>query len=274
MSNNLLIHTNDTFTAKSGAAVRFEDIFEGISKEISRYRFKGGRHLSDQEIEDLRQEAFKKAIISVGSYDPQRSFGCPQAYGYAIALSCEKNVFRKTVRRNSVLSSQPAECEGGEEFGSDREFESKEALSYIKSKIAKLPKNQRKVLELSIQGVEPEKISQLLDCSQNAVYSRLCRARLAIAEALGKTFLSEYGFGTKTKTCNISRTENSTAVIFLKELSSRWVYRVERILKLWEQQRLGDIFAKTARFSQTRWKTRPWSRSGSFWTILCSGVAR
>ena len=229
-----MFQTSDTFTTKSGAAVRFEDIFEGISKEISRYRYKGGRHLSDEEIEDLRQEAFKKAIISIGSYDPERSFGCPQAYGYAVARNCEKNVFRKTAKRDSVLSSQMTECEGGEEFSSDRELTSKEAVSYIKDKIATLPDNQRKVLELSIQGVEPERISQILGCSQNAVYSRLCRAKQALTEALGKEFLSEYGYGTKTKTYKNSRTGNSTAVLFVKGFSPERVYRIGKYWIIWE----------------------------------------
>ncbi len=210
-----MFQTNATFTTKCGTAVRYEDIFEGISKEISRYRYKGGINLSDEDIEDMRQEAFKKAIISIGSYDPEKSFGCPQAYGYAVARNCEKNVFRKTVKRDSVFSSQATECEGGEGFSSDRELTSKEAVSYIKDKMATLPHNQRKVLELSIQGVEPERISQILGCSQNAVYSRLCRARQALAEALGNEFLSEYGYGAKAKTYN-SRTENSTAVLFVK----------------------------------------------------------
>ena len=215
MSNNRLIHTNETFTTKGGTVVRYEDIFEGIGKEISRYRYKGGRHLSDEDIEDLRQEAFKKAITSSGSYDPEKSFGCPQAYGYAIALSCEKNAFKKVAKRDSIFSSQMIECEGGDEFSSERDLRSKEALSYIKDKIATLPEKQRKVLELSILGYEPKRISQILGCTPNAVLSRLCRARQSLAEALGKHFLSEYGFGNKTRTYN-SRPGNRPAVFFLR----------------------------------------------------------
>lgn len=67
-------------------------------------------------------------------------------------------------------------------------------MSYINGKIASLGKNQREVLELSIQGIKPQKIAMILGCTPNAVSSRLCRAKQALAEALGAKFLSEYGY--------------------------------------------------------------------------------
>lgn len=207
MENTLYTHTNETFTTKSGKQVRYQDIFVGIDKEVSRYGQRGGRDLVKEDIDDLRQDAFKKAIVSKGSYDPEKCHGCPEAYGYSIAVRCERDAYKKAVRRASTFTPYEVQDEDGEnyiptqfssyrsdEFEADRDLETEEALSYINGKIASLGKNQREVLELSIQGIKPQKIAKILGCSPNAVSSRLCRAKQALAEALGAEFLSEYGY--------------------------------------------------------------------------------
>ena len=207
MENTLYTRTNETFTTKSGKQVRYQDILVGIDNEVRRYGFKGGRGLVKEDIDDLRQDAFKKAVISKGSYDPEKCHDCPEAYGYSIAVRCEHDAFRKAARRASTFTPYEVQDEDGEshipilfsgyrgdEFEADRDLETEEAMSYINGKIASLGKNQREVLELSIQGIKPQKIAKILGCTPNAVSSRLCRAKQALAEALGAKFLSEYGY--------------------------------------------------------------------------------
>lgn len=80
MANHRNTHTNDTFTTTGGKTVRFEDIFVAIDEEVTRYGFRGGQGMTREDLEDLRQDACKKAVVSKGSYDPAKSHDCPQAY--------------------------------------------------------------------------------------------------------------------------------------------------------------------------------------------------
>lgn len=207
MENTHTTHTNETFTTKSGKQVRYEDIFVGIDKEIRRYGYKGGKGLAKEDLEDLRQDAFKRFIVSKGSYDPEKCHDCPEAYGYTIAARCERDAFRKAVKHSSTFLPYEVQDEDGEshvsnrlssyrsdDFAADRNLETEEALSYINRKIGSLGKGQREVLELSMQGLKPQKIAKILGCTPNAVSSKLCKARKALANALGAKFLSEYGY--------------------------------------------------------------------------------
>ena len=198
MENTLYTHTNETFTTKRGKQVRYQEILVGIDNEVRRYGYKGGRGLVKEDLEDLRQDAFRKAVVSKGSYDPEKCHDCPKAYGYSIAVHCENDAFRKAVRRASTFTPYEVQDEDGEnhipilfsgyrgdEFKADRDLDTEEAMSYINGKIASLGK---------IQGIKPQKIAKILGCTPNAVSSRLCRAKQALAEALGAKFLSEYGY--------------------------------------------------------------------------------
>ena len=61
MANHRNTHTNDTFTTINGKTVRFEDIFVAIDEEVTRYGFRGGQGMTREDLEDLRQDACKKA---------------------------------------------------------------------------------------------------------------------------------------------------------------------------------------------------------------------
>ena len=206
MANSFTPHTNETFTTASGKIVRFEDIFVGIDNELRRYEWHGGKEMLPEDLENLRQDAFVKAIVaSKGSYDPEKC-RCPQAYGAAIARMCERDAFCKSVKRSQHFTafeygnedkweSIPYKFSGyrGDEFEADRELKTKEAMSFIWDKMAKLGESYRKVLKLSLAGYTSKEISNLLGCSVSAVHSRLFKARKAFAAALGPEFLAQYG---------------------------------------------------------------------------------
>lgn len=209
MADYLTTHTNETFTTTSGKTIRFEDIFVGIDNEVCRYERQGGRDMRREDLADLRQDAFKKAVVaSKGSYDPAKGkHNCPQAYGAAIARMCERDAYCKSVERAKRFTAfecgdendegfVPYEISGyrGDEFEADRELKTKEAMSYIMGRLAKLGENYRKVLELSMDGYTTEEISKLLGCTANAVYTRLSKARKAFAATLGHEFLAQYGY--------------------------------------------------------------------------------
>ena len=194
MANHRNTHTNDTFTTINGKTVRFEDIFVAIDEEVTRYGFRGGQGMTREDLEDLRQDACKKAVVSKGSYDPAKSHDCPQAYGYMIAKRCEINAFQKLVKAMPTEDVETISESCGEEYGADLQLESKENLSFIQDKISGLNESYRTVLELCIKGCKPQKMASILGCTPGAASSRLFKARKALAEALGADFLSEHGY--------------------------------------------------------------------------------
>lgn len=194
MANHRNTHTNDTFTTTGGKTVRFEDIFVAIDEEVTRYGFRGGHGMSREDLEDLRQDACKKAVVSKGSYDPAKSHDCPQAYGYMIAKRCEINAFQKLIKAMPTEDVETISESCGEEYEADRQLESKENLSFIQDKISGLNESYRTVLELCIKGCKPQKMASILGCTPGAASSRLFKARKALAEALGADFLSEHGY--------------------------------------------------------------------------------
>lgn len=214
MANHRNTHTNDTFTTINGKTVRFEDIFVAIDEEVTRYGFRGGHGMTREDLEDLRQDACTKAVVSKGSYDPAKSHDCPQAYGYMIAKRCEINAFQKLQKGKPKVQKDEEEEEQdknqpkrqvmyvprtndescGDEYGADRQLESKENLSFIQDKISGLNESYRTVLELCIKGCKPQKMASILGCTPGAASSRLFKARKALAEALGADFLSEHGY--------------------------------------------------------------------------------
>ena len=194
MANHRNTHTNDTFTTINGKTVRFEDIFVAIDEEVTRYGFRGGQGMTREDLEDLRQDACKKAVASKGSYDPAKSHDCPQAYGYMIAKRCEINAFQKLIKAMPTEDVETISESCGEEYEADRQLESKENLSFIQDKISGLNESYRTVLELCIKGCKPQKMASILGCTPGAASSRLFKARKALAEALGADFLSEHGY--------------------------------------------------------------------------------
>lgn len=194
MANHRNTHTNDTFTSINGKTVRFEDIFVAIDEEVTRYGFRGGHGMSREDLEDLRQDACKKAVVSKGSYDPAKSHDCPQAYGYMIAKRCEINAFQKLIKAMPTEDVETISESCGEEYEADRQLESMENLSFIQDKISGLNESYRTVLELCIKGCKPQKMASILGCTPGAASSRLFKARKALAEALGADFLSEHGY--------------------------------------------------------------------------------
>lgn len=200
MANHRNTHTNDTFTTINGKTVRFEDIFVAIDEEVTRYGHRNNFRIREgvlflEDLDDIRQDACMKAVVSQRAYNPEK--GCPQAYGCGIAKRCETTAFQKSLRRMPMVNMDPEEesdvpC--GDEYEADRQLESKENLSFIQDKISGLNESYRTVLELCIKGCKPQKMAFILGCTPGAASSRLFKARKALAEALGADFLSEHGY--------------------------------------------------------------------------------
>lgn len=213
--------TNETVTTKNGNTVRFEDILEGIRKNVEIYGFKGGRDLSDEELEDIFQTAARKAWRSVTGFDPEKCHCCPQAYGYKIASLVERDAYKQAMAhraRFTPLSAVKSKNKDGKEYESlldtpapkgkykssdfsterctrsaESDIISEENVSYIMDAMDSLNERYRNVIRLTADGYKPREIAKMTGETPEVVTTTLFRARQAMRRALGPEFLSEYG---------------------------------------------------------------------------------
>lgn len=206
MKKNLNSTTHETFTTENGNIIRYEDLFEGIRKNVEIYGHRGGNNLSKEDLEDIFQDAALKVIRSKERFDLDKCHGRPQAYGSRVATLQERDAFKKAETHREKFTSferrneddeyyEPQDILGAssEECEADRKLESKEAISYIHRKIAQLNENHRRIIELTADGYKPRQIAEILGCEPKEVSSTLFKARLALRKALGAKFMTDYG---------------------------------------------------------------------------------
>jgi len=218
---NIRIATNETVITKNGSTVRFEDILEGIRKNVEIYGYKGGSEFSEAELEDIFQTAARKAWRSVTGFDPEKCHCCPQAYGYRIASLVERDFFKKALTHKEhfiPFSSVKSKNKDGKEYdtlldipmpkgkyhGSGLDAErctqsaesdiiSRENVSYIMGAMDSLNERYRTVIRLTAEGYKPREIAKMTGETPEVVATTLFRARKAMKSALGPEFLSEFG---------------------------------------------------------------------------------
>jgi len=216
---NIGTATNVTITTKDGRTVRFEDILEGIRKNVEIYGFNGGSDLSDKELEGIFQTAARKAWRSVTGFDPDKCHSCPQAYGYRIASLVERDAYKKAMTHrahftpfSSILKPKDKD---GKEYGdlldaptpkgtsdgldadrfthsAENDIISGENVSYIMGAIDSLNERYRTVIRLTAEGYKPREIAKMTGETPEVVATTLFRARKALKKALGQEFLSEF----------------------------------------------------------------------------------
>jgi len=198
--------TNETFTTRDGRIVRYEEIFEGIGKNVGFYGATGGKDMSKEDLEDIFQDTALKVLSSQENFDLDKCHGRPQAYGSRAATFQEYDAFRKAEKYRKTFTSivrtneDDEECESqailgssGDEYEPDRQLESKEAQAYIWDKMGSLSEKYRRVLELAADGYKPREMAKILGCESQEVSMTLFRARQALKKALGPKFLRRYG---------------------------------------------------------------------------------
>ena len=201
---NLGINTAETFVAADGTVVSYKEIFEGILANVKFQSEHNGWKLSREDIEDIAQDAFLKAILYHGSFDPSKSRK-PQDFGNRIAENCKIDTIKKTVRhaetfRPTVFVDSegeeriPIRIAGyrGDEFAADSGLCREEMEELIIKAIGTLNQGYQDILCLHLQGYESREIAEQLGCKPSIVHTKLCRAKAALRAALGEDFEEEY----------------------------------------------------------------------------------
>lgn len=153
------------------------------------YRFCLSRLRSEGEAEDAVQDTFIRAYRSLKRYDPSRSF---KAWVFGIAANRVRTRAAAAAKRTKLSErAAPRAAVEAEERGAAAETEaaamaalSREALLRA---VAALPGAGRKVVELYyFGGLSVAEVAQALGLGQEAVKSRLFRARKDLGSILSK----------------------------------------------------------------------------------------
>lgn len=135
-----------------------------------------------QDAEDAAQEIFIKSFNSLDSFRGDSSFG---TWVYRIALNHCRDLLRKRKRKPTQSLDQLIENEGDRfqmlltsQPSAADSVENRQLLSKL---FAALPEQYREVLVLrEVQGCSYQEISEVLECSLDAVKARIRRARAEI----------------------------------------------------------------------------------------------
>lgn len=130
---------------------------------------------NQEEAEDVVQETFAKLWVI---RDRLSKYDSPAALSVTVAKNICLNRIRKENRRMSALEQM-----GSEAIQDDDGEEREEEVKQVHAIIGRLPDLQQMVLRMKyIDEMEVEEIAQVLNCSRDAVWMNLSRARKKIKE--------------------------------------------------------------------------------------------
>ncbi len=173
---------------RNGDRAEFSRLVEAYYKMIYHLSYK---MLGDaQDAEDVLQETFLKAYRNLGSFDGRSSLS---TWLYRIATN-EALMFLRRKKPDLVSIDEPVET--GEVEAEplqivdwcclpEAELLSSEAQAHLDRAVENLPPSLRVVFVLrDLQGLSTLETAEVLNLSENAVKTRLSRARLRLREEL------------------------------------------------------------------------------------------
>ena len=159
-----------------GESVAFDTLFARHSDSIHAMLLKYSGNSDD--VNDLMQEAFMKAYLKIGQYNPKYDFG---AWIYTIA----RNTFVdfSHTQKNSALNSQNLPLESGNStqpsvLTPEDYIINAQQRAQIERYISMLPEDYRQLFELRfIDEYSYEEIAEKLDMKLGTVKTRIFRVR-------------------------------------------------------------------------------------------------
>ena len=149
-----------------------------------------------EEVEDLTQEAFIKAFMSLSSFNEEYSFS---TWLYKIATNNSIDYIRKK-KLQAYSIDKPIDAKDSEyafelpdeDYEADKELISDQRATLLRNAIAKLPEKYRKVIEMRhVEEKSYEEISEELDLPIGTVKAHIFRARELLYKQL-KTKILHY----------------------------------------------------------------------------------
>ena len=187
---------------RAGDRAEFSRLVETLSGKIYRLAFKMLGNAQDAE--DILQETFLKAYRGLKNFDGRSS---PSTWIYRIATNEALMLLRRKAPP-TISIDEPLETEEGEQEPvqlvdwccvPEAELLSEESRRQLDQAIQKLPPTLRVVFLLrDIESLSTLETAQALNLSEEAVKTRLSRARMRLREELSAYFSEWIGrYGTR-----------------------------------------------------------------------------
>ena len=182
---------------RAGDRVEFSRLVEAYSGKLYRLALK--MLGNQQDAEDILQEAFLKAYRHLNTFDGRSSLS---TWLYRIATN---EALMKLRRKNpeTVSIDEPVETMEGEQEPlqivdwcclPEEELLSEEVRAYIDKAVERLPESLRVVFILrDIDELSTYETAQALEITEEAVKTRLSRARMRLREELSTYFSERMG---------------------------------------------------------------------------------
>lgn len=178
--------------AREGDAAAFSELVHRYERKI--YRL--ARHItnSDEDAEDVLQEAFLKAYSHLDGFQGQSKF-----YTWIVRIAVNEALMKLRKRRGDKFVSLDEPLETGEEEvkrevavwegNPEDRYSQEEIRKILDEAVESLKPDFRTVFALrDIEELSTEETAEALGISVPAVKSRLLRARLALREKLTRQF--------------------------------------------------------------------------------------
>ena len=145
-------------------------------------RFAMGRLGDRDEAEDVAQEVFEAVYSGIGRFQGRSEL---VVWIYGIARNILNNRLRRRAGARLVPLDQIPPEATPVDLGPGPRAEAREALGHVQVAIERLPRDQRRMLELRHgEQLGIRKIASVMNRSEDAVKSSLYRARRSLASAL------------------------------------------------------------------------------------------
>jgi RNA polymerase sigma-70 factor, ECF subfamily len=183
--------------ARSGDESAFTELVNRYDRKV----FRIARQItqSDEDAEDVLQEAFLKAYTNLHRFEGQSKF-----YTWVVRIAVNEALMKLRKRKSDRSVSLDQELDTGEdtlvrevavwEGDPEQQYGQDELKTILNDAVASLKDSFRTVFVLrDIEGLSTEETAAALEISEAAVKSRLLRARLALRERLTSLFKRKGG---------------------------------------------------------------------------------
>lgn len=178
--------------ARAGDDSAFAELVNHYDRKV--YRIARQITGTDEDAEDVLQEAFLKAYTNLPNFQGQSKF-----YTWLVRIAVNEALMKLRKRKSDRTVSLDQELDTGEdavvreiavwEGNPEDQYGQDELKQILDDAVAGLKESFRAVFVLrDIEGLSTEETASTLDISEAAVKSRLLRARLALRERLTKYF--------------------------------------------------------------------------------------
>ncbi len=167
---------------KDGDQRAFGELLARYERQLLNFFY---RQMGDYDgAKDLLMDTFLRIYKAADRYEPRSKFS---TFIYQVARNLCINEYRKREFRKADSLDEMEEVSGievaGDQLNPAEVMEQEELRDMVQRALDSLPEDQRTILILSeYQGLQYDRIAQIMGCSVGTVKSRMFRARQKIKE--------------------------------------------------------------------------------------------